>query len=40
MPSALYNTNSKRKNSKLVNLIKSGLIDLNNEIEEMSEDGI
>ena len=40
MPSDLYNTSSKRKNSKLVNLIKSGLIDLNNEIEEMSEDEI
>ena len=34
----LYTTNDKKKNSKLVNVIKSGLSDLKNEIEDMSEE--
>ena len=34
----LYNTNDKKKNSNLVNVIKSGLNDLKKEIEKMSED--
>ena len=29
---------NKKENDKLVNVIKSGLIDLNNKIKEMSED--
>ena len=41
MPSAmlsdLYNTNSKRKNNALVNVIKIRLVDLKNEIEKISE---
>ena len=41
MPSAmlsdLYNTNSKRENNALVNVIKSRLVDLKNEIEKISE---
>ena len=36
----LYNTNSKKKNNALVNMIKSGLSDLKDEIEKMSEDEI
>ena len=36
----LYNLNNKEKNNKLVNVIKSGLIDLGSYIEEMSEDEI
>ena len=35
MLKALYSTNNKRKNEKLVNLIKSGLSNLKNEIKEM-----
>ena len=35
-----YNLNDKEKNNKLVNVIKSGLVDLENEIGEMSEDEI
>ena len=34
----LYTTNDKKKNSKLVNVIKSGLSDLKNETENMSEE--
>ena len=34
----LYITNDKYKNNKLVNIIKSGLSDLKNEIENMSEE--
>ena len=34
----LYITNDKYKNNKLVNIIKSGLSDLKNEIEDMSEE--
>ena len=34
----VYKTNDKKKNSKLVNLIKSELSDLKNEIENMSEE--
>ena len=33
-----YKTNDKKNNNKLVNMIKSGLSDLKNEIEDMSED--
>ena len=36
----LYNLNNKEKNNKLVNVIKSGLIDLENEINNISEDEI
>ena len=36
----LYNQNNKNKNNELVNVIKSGLIDLENEIEKVSEDEI
>ena len=35
----LYTTNDKKKNSKLVNIIKSGLSDLRNEVENMGEEG-
>ena len=35
---AVYTTNDKNKNSKLVELIKSGLRDLRNEIENMSKE--
>ena len=35
---AVCTTNDKNKNSKLVELIKSGLRDLRNEIENMSEE--
>ena len=42
MPTAmlktLYNLNDRKKNNKLVNIIKSGLSDWENEIEKMSED--
>ena len=38
MLQAVSNTNSKRKNSKLVDLIKSRLNDLKRETEEMSKD--
>ena len=34
----LYRTNDKYKNNKLVNVMKSGLSDLKNEIEDMSEE--
>ena len=34
----LYDIKDKKKNNKLVNVIKSGLIDLKHEIEKMSED--
>ena len=33
----LYRINDKKKNSKLVNVIKSGLSDLKNETENMDE---
>ena len=33
-----YNTNDRKKNSDLVNVIKSGLSDLKNEIENMSKE--
>ena len=36
MLKTLYTTNDKKKNSKLVNVIKSGLSDLKNEIENKS----
>ena len=36
----LYNLNDKEKNNKLVDLIVSGLFDLENEIGEMSKDEI
>ena len=38
MLKTLYRTNDKYKNSKLGNVIKSGLNDLKNEIENMSEE--
>ena len=39
MLKTLYTTNdNKKKNSKIVNAIKSGLSDLKNEIENMSEE--
>ena len=34
----LYKIKNKKENNELVNVIKSGLIDLKDEIEEMSED--
>ena len=34
----VYKTNDKKKNSKLVNLIKSELSDLKNEIENIKEE--
>ena len=41
-PSAMfklaYKTNNKKKNSKLVNMIKSRLSDLENEIENIGEE--
>ena len=44
MPSAmlktLHNLNDKKKNNLLVNIVKSSLSDLKNEIENMSEDEI
>ena len=40
MLKAVYNTNSKIKNTDLINVIKSGLSDLKDEIKEMSEDEI
>ena len=33
-----YKTNDKKNNNKLVNMIKSGLSDLKNEIEDMNEE--
>ena len=38
MPKAGYNTDNKKKNNSLVNVIKSGLSDFKDEIEKMSED--
>ena len=35
----VFETKDKNKNNNLVNVMKSGLRDLNNEIEKMSEDG-
>ena len=35
-----YNLNDRNKNNKLVDIIKSGLSDLENEIKKMSEDEI
>ena len=40
MLKAVYNTEKKKKNNSLVNVIRSGLSDLKNEIEKMSEDEI
>ena len=40
MLKAVYNTNSKMKNTDLINVIESGLSDLKDEIKEMSEDEI
>ena len=37
---SLYKTNDKEENNKLENIIKSGLIDLKNEIKNMSDDEI
>ena len=34
----LYDTKDKKKNNELVDVIKSGLIDLKDEIEKMLED--
>ena len=34
----LYETKNKNENNELVNVIKSGLIDLKEEIEKMSEE--
>ena len=34
----LYETKDKKKNNKLVNVIKSGLSDIKNKIKEISED--
>ena len=34
----LYETKDKKKNNELVNVIKSGLIDLKDEIEKMSKE--
>ena len=36
----LYDSNDKEKNSRLVDIFKSGLFDLENEIKNMSEDEI
>ena len=38
MLKAVYNTDGKKKNNKLVNVIKSGLTDLKNEIKDMVEE--
>ena len=40
MLKTLYNLNDRKKNNQLVNKIKSGLSDLENEIKKMSEDKI
>ena len=40
MLKAVYTTKNRRKKEKLVNVIKSGLSDLKNEIKEMSDDVI
>ena len=34
----IYETKHKKENNELVNVIKSGIIDLKDEIEKMSED--
>ena len=39
MLKTVYNTNDRKKNNDLVNVIKSGLGDLKNEIENTSEEG-
>ena len=38
MLKAVYNTNDKKKNNKLVNVMKSGLSDLKIEIKNMVEE--
>ena len=38
MLKSVYEANDKKKKSKLVNVIKSGLSDLKNEIENMGEE--
>ena len=38
MLKAVNTTNDKKQNSQLVNIIKSGLSDLKNEIENMSDE--
>ena len=38
MLKAVYTINGRKKNNELVSMIKSGLSDLKNEIERMSED--
>ena len=38
MTKKLYETKNKKENNELVNVIKSGLIDLKDEIKKMSED--
>ena len=40
MLKAVYATNNKRKNEKLVTMIESGSSDIKNEIKEMSDDEI
>ena len=40
MLKAVYNTVNKNKNRELINVIKSGISDLKDEIKEMSEDQI
>ena len=40
MLKAVYNTDNKRKKNDLVNVIKSGMSDLKDEIEEISENEI
>ena len=38
MLKSLYRKNDKKTNSKLVNMVKNGLSDLKNEIENMGEE--
>ena len=40
MQRELYKTKKLRKNNSIVNVIKSGLVDFENKIEEISEDKI
>ena len=40
MAKKLFETKNKNKNNKLVNIIKSGLIDLKDEIKKMSKEEI
>ena len=40
MLKAVYATNNKRKNEKLVTMIESGLSDIKNEIKKISDDEI